>query len=86
MGIYAERVNRSSLKQILHNLKYLEKGLVCAKENGTYVGDTAEIIQSKLAVNNLAFEAICDRACEEIEQLKRDGKWDCQEQPNKEED
>ena len=84
MGIYKQRVNRSSLKQILFNLKNLEKGLIHAKENGTYDGDTPEIIQSKLAVNNLAFDAICDRAAEEIEQLKRDGKWDCEDQLSKE--
>ena len=84
MGIYKERVNRSSLKQILSNLKNLEKGLVYAKENGSYDGDTPEIIQSKLAVNNLAFDAMCDRVAEEIEKLKRDGKWDCEEQLSKE--
>ena len=83
MGYYTERVNRSSLKQILFNLKNLEKGLFYSKENGSFNGDTPEIIQSKLAVNNLALDAICDRAAEEIEQLKREGKWDCEDQLSK---
>ena len=85
MGIYTERVKRSSIKQIDHNLKTLEKGLVHAKENGTYDGDTPEIIQSKIDVNNRVLDEICNAAWEEIQQLKRDGKWDCDEQPNEEE-
>ena len=80
MGIYTERVNSFPLNQILLNLKKLEKGLDYAKENGSFNGDAPEIIQNKLAVNNRALDAVCDRAAEEIEQLKREGKWDCDEQ------
>ena len=43
------------------------------------------ILENKLDINNHVLDEICDRTCEEIQQLKRDGKWDCDEQPNEEE-
>lgn len=43
------------------------------------------ILESKLDINNRVLEEMCDAICEEIKQLKRDGKWDCKEQPNEEE-
>ena len=49
------------------------------------VENSLYILENKLDINNRVLDEICDRTCEEIQQLKRDGKWDCDEQPNEEE-
>ena len=41
--------------------------------------ETLEKWEGKHDVNNRAFNAICDEIGEEIEQMKRDGRWDSDE-------
>ena len=49
------------------------------------LNESLTIWENKHDVNNRALSALCDAAWEDNQQLKREGKWDCEEQPNEEE-
>ena len=66
----------------MENPVFAEK---CGNERLAIVENSLCILENKLDINNRVLDEICNAAWEEIQQLKRDGKWDCDEQPNEEE-
>jgi hypothetical protein len=60
----------------------IERNLINARK-GNYrlesLNESLAIWEGKHDVNNRAFNAICDEVAEEIEQMKRDGRWDSDE-------
>ena len=60
----------------------IEKNILDAKNGSTRLSSLHETLakwKGKHNVNDHALNAICEAAAEEIEQLKREGKWFCKE-------
>ena len=96
MGVYTENIFNLSLNDLVRNIKSLEmkvaddekkiKRYEKRDEDPQKIEDLLDrqrIWQRKLYTNLRALDEKCDAAAEEIEQLKREGKWACdQEQKN----
>ena len=93
MGVYTENIFNLSLNDLVRNIKSLEiKVADDEKKIKRYekrdedhkkiedLLDTQRIWQRKLHTNLRALDEKCDAAAEEIEQLKREGKWTCDEE------
>ena len=90
MGVYTENIFNLSLKDLVGNIRSLEMKVADdEKKIKRYekrdedpqkiedLLDTQRIWQRKLHINLRALDEKCDAAAEEIEQLKREGKWAC---------
>ena len=93
MGVYTENIFNLSLNDLVRNIKSLEmkvaddekkiKRYEKRDEDPQKIEDlleTQQIWQRKLNTNLRALNKKCDAAAEEIEQLKREGKWFCEEE------
>ena len=93
MGVYTENIFNLSLNDLVRNIKSLEMKVADdEKKIKRYekrdedpqkiedLLDTQRIWQRKLYTNLRALDEKCDAAAEEIEQLKREGKWFCEEE------
>ncbi len=88
MGVYSDNIFNLSLTDLVRNIESLEMKVADDKkkikryknrnEDPRKIEDlleTQKIWQHKLDTNLRALEEKCDAAAEEIEQLKREGKW-----------
>ena len=96
MGVYTENIFNLSLTDLVANIENLERKVADDEKKIKRLQKrnkdprkiesllyTQKIWQHKLDTNLRALEERCDAAAEEIEQLKREGKWTCdQEQKN----
>ena len=93
MGVYTENIFNLSLNDLVRNIKCLEMKVAEDREkikryeerdeDPQKIEDlleTQRIWQGKLRINLRALDEKCDAAAEEIEQLKREGKWNCDEE------
>tara|TARA_B100002051_G_C16588134_1_gene561281 strand:+ start:195 stop:476 length:282 start_codon:yes stop_codon:yes gene_type:complete len=93
MGVYTENIFNLSLNDLVRNIKCLEMKVAEDREkikryeerdeDPQKIEDlleTQQIWQRKLHTNLRALDKKCDAAAEEIEQLKREGKWFCEEE------
>ena len=93
MGVYTENIFNLYLNDLVRNIKSLEmkvaddekqiKRYEKRDEDPQKIEDlleTQKIWQHKLDTNLRALEEKCDSAAEEIQQLKREGKWFCEEE------
>ena len=93
MGVYTDNIFNLSLTDLVRNIESLEMKVADDKkkikryqkrnEDPRKIEDlleTQKIWQHKLDTNLRALEERCDAAAEEIEQLKREGKWTCDEE------
>ena len=93
MGVYTENIFNLSLNDLVGNIRNLEMKLADddkkikrdekRDEDPQKIEDlldTQRIWQRKLHTNLRALDEKCDAAAEEIEQLKREGKWACDEE------
>ena len=93
MGVYTENIFNFSLNDLVRNIKCLEMKVADDREkikryekrdgDSQKIEDLLEmqqIWQRKLNTNLRALNKKCDAAAEEIEQLKREGKWFCEEE------
>ena len=93
MGVYTENIFDLSLKDLVGNIRSLEMKVADDEkkikryekrgEDPQRIEDlleTQRIWQRKLRINLRALDEKCDAAAEEIEQLKREGKWTCDEE------
>ena len=93
MGVYTENIFNLSLTDLVGNIENLErkvaddekkiKRLQKLKKDPRKIEnllETQKIWQHKLDTNLRALEERCDAAAEEIQQLKREGKWFCEEE------
>jgi predicted RNase H-like nuclease (RuvC/YqgF family) len=93
MGVYTENIFNLSLNDLVRNIKSLEmkvaddekkiKRYEKRDEDPQKIEDlleTQRIWLRKLHTNLRALDEKCDAAAEEIEQLKREGKWFCEEE------
>ena len=93
MGVYTENIFNLSLNDLVRNIKCLEMKVADDREkikryekrdeDPKKIEDlleTQQIWQRKLHTNLRALDKKCDEAAEEIEQLKREGKWFCEEE------
>ena len=93
MGVYTENIFNLSLKDLVRNIRSLEMKVADDEkkikryekrgEDPQRIEDlleTQRIWQRKLHTNLRALDEKCDAAAEEIEQLKREGKWTCDEE------
>ena len=93
MGVYTENIFNLSLTDLVGNIENLERKVAddekkikrLQKRNKDprkieSLLETQKIWQNKLDTNLRALEERCDAAAEEIEQLKREGKWTCDEE------
>ena len=93
MGVYTENIFNFSLNNLVRNIKCLEMKVADDREkikryekrdgDSQKIEDLLEmqqIWQRKLNTNLRALNKKCDAAAEEIEQLKREGKWFCEEE------
>ena len=93
MGVYTENIFNLSLTDLVRNIKNLEwkvaddnkkiKRYQKRNEDPRKIENLLEmqkIWQHKLDTNLRALEEKCDAAAEEIQQLKREGKWFCEEE------
>ena len=93
MGVYTENIFNLSLKDLVGNIRsremkvdddekkikrYEKRGEVPQRIEDLL--ETQRIWQRKLHINLRALDEKCDAAAEEIEQLKREGKWFCEEE------
>ena len=98
MSSYSQNIHNLSLTDLVRNIEQLEarvaedkKQIKLNEERGVdakemeAIRNGHQIQQNKLDVNLRALDEIADAAFEEMEQLKREGKWYCEEQHNKEE-
>ena len=96
MGVYTENIFNLSLNDLVRNIKCLEMKVAEDREkikryeerdeDPQKIEDlleTQQIWQRKLHTNLRALDKKCDAAAEEIEQLKREGKWFCEEEKKK---
>ena len=92
MGVYTENIFNLSLNDLVRNIKSLEMKVADdEKKIKRYekrdedpqkiedLLDTQRSWQRKLHTTLRALDEKCDAAAEEIEQLKREGKWDSDE-------
>ena len=93
MGVYTENIFNLSLNDLVRNIKCLEMKVAEDREkikryeerdeDPQKIEDlleTQQIWQRKLHTNLRALDKKCDASAEEIEQLKREGKWFCEEE------
>ena len=93
MRVYTENIFNLSLNDLVRNIKCLEMKVAEDREkikryeeryeDPQKIEDlleTQRIWQRKLRINLRALDEKCDAAAEEIEQLKREGKWFCEEE------
>ena len=93
MGVYTENIFNLSLNDLVRNIKSLEMKVADdEKKIKRYekrdedpqkiedLLDTQRIWQRKLHTKLRALDEKCDAAAEEIEQLKREGKWNSDEE------
>ena len=93
MGVYTENIFNLSLKDLVGSVRSLEMKVADDEkkikryekrgEDPQRIEDlleTQRIWQRKLRINLRALDEKCDAAAEEIEQLKREGKWTCDEE------
>ena len=93
MGVYTENIFNLFLNDLVRNIKCLEMKVAEDREkikryeerdeDPQKIEDlleTQQIWQRKLHTNLRALDKKCDAAAEEIEQLKREGKWFCEEE------
>ena len=93
MGVYTENIFNLSLTDLVGNIENLERKVADDEKKIKRLQkrdkdprkiesllETQKIWQHKLDTNLRALEERCDAAAEEIEQLKREGKWTCDEE------
>ena len=93
MGVYTDNIFNLPLNDLVRNIKSLEMKVADDKKKiNRYkrrnedpqkienLLETQKIWQHKLDTNLLALDERCDAAAEEIQQLKREGKWFCDEE------
>ena len=93
MSSYSQNIHNLSLTDLVRNIEQLEarvaedkKQIKLNEERGVdakemeAIRNGHQIQQNKLDVNLRALDEKCDAAAEEIEQLKREGKWTCDEE------
>ena len=93
MGVYTDNIFNLPLNDLVRNIERLEMKVADDKKKiNRYkkrnedprkienLLETQKIWQHKLDTNLRALEEKCDAAAEEIEQLKREGKWFCEEE------
>ena len=93
MGVYTDNIFNLSLTDLVRNIESLEMKVADDKKKiNRYkkrnedprkienLLETQKIWQHKLDTNLLALDERCDAAAEEIQQLKREGKWFCDEE------
>ena len=93
MGVYTENIFNLSLNDLVRNIKSLEmkvadedKKIKRYEKRGVDpqkiedLRETQRIWQRKLYTNLRALDKKCDAAAEEIERLKREGEWYCDEE------
>ena len=93
MGVYTENIFNLSLTDLVANIENLERKVADDEKKIKRLQKrnkdprkiesllyTQKIWQHKLDTNLLALDERCDAAAEEIQQLKREGKWFCEEE------
>ena len=93
MGVYTDNIFNLPLNDLVRNIKSLEMKVADDKKKTNrykgrnedpqkieYLLETQKIWQHKLDTNLRALEEKCDAAAEETQQLKREGKWFCEEE------